>query len=86
MLDYLKRFPQKDPLVLIGILTSIGTAIQQNTANGHVDWPTVAPIIVTLVLRNFVTSPATAAELKAAPADPGPVVTGQGNMTAGELP
>lgn len=66
MIDKIAKFIAAEPLVILGFLASVATAVQEATdASGHVQWQTVIPVVIALILRQFVTSPKTAADLRA---------------------
>lgn len=60
VLDGLSNFVRKEPAALIGVAASAAVEVQQALVAGNAhDWKAVLPVLVALVVRKFVTSPAT---------------------------
>lgn len=58
--------PKREPSVIIGVVASAGVAVQQALAGANVTtWREAVPVVLSLAIRQVVTSPATRDKLLA---------------------
>lgn len=64
--DLIKHEPMVVFTTVVGLVTSIVTAVGQNSADGSINWVALTPVVAGIVLgfvgRNFTASPAAVSE------------------------